>query len=125
MDEFSFDLSAASWRHSHADERAYVEALAERLEKSIPDLAHIKREHKWFSKTQTIKELEVNLADQSYTLTLENDRFVPRVATSVRGVVLSRKSVGMQEWLNSLSQVLSKVAQANQSMKKSMEDFLL
>ena len=125
MSEFSFDLSAATWRHSHEDEKAYVEALAERLEKSIPDLVRIKREHKWFSKAQAIKEMEVILDDQSFTLTFENDRFIPRVAKSVRGVVLSRKAVGMQEWLENLSQVLSEVARANQSMRKSMEDFLL
>ena len=125
MDDFSFDLSAASWRHAHADERTYVEALAERLEKSLPDLVRVKREHKWFAKTQAISELEVLLGERTYMLSLENDRFVSRVAHSVGGVVLNRKAVSMPEWLDGLSRELSEVARADQDLRKSMEDFLL
>ncbi len=125
MDDVSFDLSAASWRHEHADERAYVEALAERLQKSLPDLVRLRHERKWFAKSQTLKELEVLLDNETYVLTLENGSYVARVAKSVGGVILNRKTVPFKEWLNGLSSALSALANHRLEMRKSLEEFLL
>lgn len=43
-DDLQFDLNSASWRHSHDDELAYIEALAVRLEQSLPDLVVVTRQ---------------------------------------------------------------------------------
>lgn len=123
--EFSFDLGAASWRHTHADERAYVEALAERLAHALPDLTQIKREHKLFAKEQKLKELAVSIADESFILTLEGNRYVSRVAKTVRGIILARKDVEMQEWLQQLSRALGDFARSNQERQASLQKFLL
>lgn len=124
-DDLLFDLSAASWRHGHADEQAYIEALAVRLEKSLPGLVHIERDRRWLAKTHHVIKIEVLLEGERYTLTAEAGRFVARKSKSVRDIVISSKELSLQEWLQELSQALSEYAHQHEDAQRSLEDFLL
>jgi hypothetical protein len=124
-DMASFDLNAASWRHGHADEHAFVEALAERLTKSLPDLVTVERDHKMFAKTHNITRIQVTFSGETFSLSHQSGRYVAQKAKSVHGVVLSTKQLNMKEWLDELSTELSNYAREHESERESLEDFLL
>ena len=124
-DDFQFDLNAASWRHGHADEHAFVEALAERLERSLPGLVRITREHRLFGKSRSCTGIEVSFDGDAYTLVLEGARHVPRRARTVRGIVISSKALTMKEWLEELSAAISAYAREHDEARRALEDFLL
>lgn len=124
-DEMLFDLNAASWRHGHADELAFVEVLASRLEKSLPGLAVVEREHRLFSKAHPVTKIEVRFDQETYLLALEGGRPVGRRAKAVRGIVLSTQTLPMKEWLEEFSRALSRYARENEDARRSLEEFLL
>lgn len=124
-EDILFDLNAASWRHGHADELAYVEALAARLEKSLPDLVRVEREHKLFSKEHPVAKVEVAMEGDTFVLAKEGGRLVARRAKAVRGIVLSTKVVPMMDWLNELSEALNAYVKEHDHARQSLEDFLL
>jgi len=123
--EFSFDLSAASWRHGHADEATYVEALAMRLEKSLPGLVQVQRDHHLFAKTHKIVLIEARLSDSVFSLKEERGRFVAQRAKSVRGIVISTKELQLDEWLQELSVALSSYAREHAEAHRALDEFLL
>nr|NNM89493.1 hypothetical protein [Bacilli bacterium] len=125
MSDLDFDLMSASWRHDARDELSFIVALAERLEKSLPGLTKIDREHKLFSKDRPIVAIEVTFGEQGFRLVKERGSFVARKAKIVRGIVLSTKDIALNTWLEELSQALSSYVNEHHEMRQTLEDFLL
>ena len=123
--DLMFDLNAASWRHGHADEEAFVEALADRLGKSLADLVRVEREHRLFAKTHSCKRITVDFDGESFVLERTGGRFEARKAKTVRGVVLSSKVLPMKEWLGELSAALSAFAREHEDAHDALKEFLL
>lgn len=121
----NFDLNAASWRHGHADEATYVEALATRLEKSLVDIVRIERDHHLFAKAHKVVKIEIRFGGEDFVLTQEHGRFVARKAKTVRGVVISSKELSLSQWLEELSSSLADYARDNDEAKRSLTEFLL
>jgi hypothetical protein len=122
---FEFDLGAATWRHAHADEGAFVEALADRLLKSLPDLVRVERDHRLFTKTHHIVLIEVCLEGDTYILQSDGRRFQTRKAKQVGGIAISTKAMQMAEWLSELSSSIIAYAHAHEDARRALEDFLL
>ncbi|PWI58069.1 hypothetical protein [Sulfoacidibacillus thermotolerans] len=124
-DDLQFDLNAASWRHNHEDELAYIEALATRLERSLPDLVVVTRDRKWFSKVHHVVKIELSLGSDTFLLAREGARFLARKAKVVRGIALSSEVMSLKEWLDELSRALSRFANEHEETRQTLEDFLL
>lgn len=124
-DDLQFDLNSASWRHSHDDELAYIEALAVRLEQSLPDLVVVTRQKKLFSKVHHVAKIELQLGTDSYILTLDGARIVAAKAKAVRGIVLSSEALTMKAWLDEVSRAIGVYASEHEETRQSLEDFLL
>ncbi|OPG15327.1 hypothetical protein [Ferroacidibacillus organovorans] len=124
-EDVTFDLGAAAWRHAHGDEESYLEALAERLTRSLPSLVAVHRESHLFSKIHPLSRIEVQLDPDTYLLVKEHARWVPRKAKMVRGIILSTHELSLTEWLGELSQAITTYAQAHREARQSLEDFLL
>ncbi len=125
MSDLQFDLSAASWRHDARDESAFLEALAQRLDKSLPGLVKIERERKLFSRQHPVVGLEVTLGESSYQLVKEGVSLSAKRAKVVRGIVLSTKVLPFKEWLADLSASLDAYAREHEDARQALEDFLL
>ncbi len=65
----NFDLAAAEWRRQSVDEKAYIEALAVRLQKALPNLVTIDRYFSLFSKNPPIRCITVRFDEAEYQLT--------------------------------------------------------
>src|SRR5258708_35389120 len=75
------ELYAASLRADNTDTRAFLEALAVKLEGSLPDNTTVTRQSGLFSREHPVKEVAVSLGDYHYRIGRE--RQGPLVA--VRG----------------------------------------
>lgn len=126
MDEgFSFDLSAASWRRGITDEKAYVEALATRLEQALPDKTVVEREHHLFSSEQMVRTIEVMFDTTMYRLRFDKRHGVSTErAKVVRGISLKTDAVSFDAWLSGLSEELSALAEQHDAARTAMERFL-
>ena len=124
-DEGAFDLNAANWRHAHMDEQTFVEALADRLSKSLPSLVRVERDHHLFSKTHHVTKIELVMGERTYILISEGGRLVTRHAKAVRGVTLSSREIPMDEWLSDLSEALNEYVKMHEDGRHALEDFLL
>ncbi len=123
---FSFDLSSASWRRSIQDEHAFVEALATRFERALPDKTTVVRERSLFVKPPRVKRIEISFDNTEFVLD-----FVPKhgiqtyVAKVVRGIRLKTDEVPFTEWLSSLSETVHAYAAAHEELRERLESFLM
>ena len=62
------ELYAASLRADNTDTRAFLEALAVKLEGSLPDNATVTRQSGLFSREHPVKEVAVSLGDYHYRI---------------------------------------------------------
>ncbi len=125
MSDMFFDLKAASWRHDSQDELAFFEALAQRLDKSLPGLVTIVRERKLFSHEHPIVKLEVMMAERSYQVIREGHTLMAKRARIVRGIAISTLDMSFSDWLAELSATLDAYAKEHEQSRQSLEDFLL
>lgn len=124
-DDLSFDLGAASWRRDHFDEESFIEGLAQRLERSLPGLARVDREHRLFAKDRPVAGITVELDGQAFVLTRRNGHVETRKSTVVRGVTLSSKPIPMREWLDELSGAITAFAREHEDARTALREFLL
>ncbi|WP_054968260.1 hypothetical protein [Alicyclobacillus ferrooxydans] len=126
-DEFTFDLSAAQWRKSIADERAFVEALAVRLEQALPGMVTVTRHFAFFSKDKRVESVVVRLGDAEYELLQEKNHagIRTRKGKVVRGVRLKSDELPFTEWLRELSAEIQRYSEEHQDTRETLERFLL
>lgn len=125
-DGFTFDLTAAAWRHSMADEKAFVGALATRLEKALPQMTQVEREHKLFSDEHPVREIRVSFETTEYRLSFDKRHgIVTEKAKVVRGIRLKTDAVEFVEWLSQLSAELTEYARQHEHLREDLEKFLM
>lgn len=126
-DDFAFDLSAAQWRKSLTDERAFVEALAVRLLQALPSLVTVTRHFAFLAKEKRVKSIIVRLGDSEYEL--EQMRDGGGLQTSkgkvVRGVRLRSEVLSFADWLAQLSEDITRYSEEHEEARQTLERFLL
>lgn len=126
-DDFTFDLSAAQWRKSIADERAFVEALAVRLEQALPGMVTVTRHFAFFAKDKRVQSIVVRLGDAEYELLQEKGHGGIRTQKGkvVRGVRLKTDELPFSGWLSELSAEIQRYSEEHQDTRETLEHFLL
>src|SRR5258706_6652894 len=83
------EMFAASLRADNTDVKAFLEALAVKLEGALPGLTTITRQGGMFAREHPVKEISVSLGEYQYRI--GRDRHRPLVVNRpkiVRGIVL-------------------------------------
>ena len=70
-------------------------------------------------------ELRVDLGDITLTMTQHADRVVSELARTVRGVVLSRRQVGVTEWITALAEAIRGLAERDAAAREALQKLLL
>ncbi len=120
------ELFAASLRADKADLRTFLEALAVKMEGSLPDYTRVTRQGSIFSRERTVKEVMVSLGDYQYRIGRE--RQGPLVAVRahvVRGIVLKTEQIPVDQWIEELSEALAQLAGYSAQSRAALERFLL
>ena len=108
----------AALRLDSGDAAIYASVLTKSLSEALPPgYVPVERERsmsdRMHGRPGEISKLEVKLDDQVMTLAVKNGRPTAQICRAVRGVVLSTKTVPIQQWAAALASALMSHAESN------------
>ncbi|MGW7438224.1 hypothetical protein [Streptomyces sp. NPDC054849] len=129
MPEMEVELLAAALRRDSADLDLYANVLLASLADSLPPGAmRVTRRRSVADRVAgregSVAELDVALGEQRLSLRMDRGRVTGEVCHEVRGIVLSRRPVGLDEWIDTLARSLAGVAASNARAREALERFL-
>ena len=123
LDEF--DLNAAILRHSLTDIRAFMGALATRLETALPGAVEVARKRDgFFSSSSHVTQIKVRDPQAVYTLELAAGRLSATRANAVRGVTLGTATLPVPQWLAELKAAIARQAESGAEAGDVLHGFL-
>ncbi|MET8132107.1 hypothetical protein [Streptomyces sp. NPDC005251] len=123
------ELLAAALRRDSADLNLYARVLSETLTDSLPPGAvRVGRRRsvadRLAGREGTVAELDIALGEQRLSLRMDRGPVTGEIRHEVRGIVLSRRTVGLDEWVDALAQSLADAAASNARARAAVERFL-
>ncbi len=126
MEPMQVELFAASLRADSTDIKAFMEALAVKLQGSLPNQTTVARQSGLFAKEHPVREIAVTLGDYQYHITHEKQGpVITQRAKVVRGIVLKTDQIPLEQWINELASSLAEEASNSASAHAALERFLL
>ena len=120
------ELFAASLRADKNDLKTFLDALAIKLEGSLPDHTKVTRQGGVFSRERSVKEIVVTLGENRYRIGREKQGFLIAVREHmVRGIVLKTEQTTVDQWIDELSGALAQLASHSAQSRAALERFLL
>jgi len=120
------EMLAASLRADTTDLKAFLEALAAKLEGALPDRTRVIRHSSLFSREHPVKEIMVGLGDNQYRVARERQGpLMTSRAKVVRGIVLKTEEIPVEQWIEELAEGLALEAARSAQSRAALERFLL
>ena len=120
------ELFAASLRADKTDLKTFLDALAVKLEGSLPDYTRVTRQGSFFSRERSVKEIVVSLGEYQYRIGREKQGSLMAIrAHVVRGIVLKTEQIPVDQWIDELSETLAQLASRSAQSRAALERFLL
>ncbi len=120
-----FDLDAAVLRRSETELKAFMEALAVRLDGALPGRVTVdRRRDGLFSKTSHVARLVLRGDRAVFELVCDRGRLDATRAKLVRGVVISSQAIAPQDWLAEVKGEVQALAERAGSASDLLHDFL-
>ena len=120
------ELFAASLRADKADLKTFLDALAIKLEGSLPDYTRVARQGSIFSRERSVKEIAVSLGEYQYRIGREKQGFLIAMRVHmVRGIALKTEQITVDQWIDELSEALALLASHSAQSRAALERFLL
>jgi len=121
-----FDLSAAGFRRSESDLRAFMEAFAVRMESALPSHTVVQRKKDGlFSKQSHVVNVSIETVNHRYALSFQAGRLSAERSKVVRGVTLKNEPMEVPAWLESLGMDVEALANHSGSAQNVLHDFLM
>jgi len=103
----TFDVYSAWMRRSTGDMRAFLEAMAVRLEQSLPGMVHVQRKRDGlFAKTQHVSTISLQLGTSQFILEKEASGVKTSRTKVVGGIVLKSEELPLADWLSAVDEAL-------------------
>jgi len=117
-DPLSLEMVTAALRMDSADVAVYASVLTKSLSEALPpEYVTVERERSMSDRMRgrpgEISKVAVRLGDQVMTLAVRNGKPTAEICREVRGVVLSRQNVPLQQWAGALARALVVHAESN------------
>ena len=117
-DPLSLEMVTAALRMDSADVAIYARVLTKSLSEALPpEYVTVERERSMSDRMRgrpgEISKVAVRLGDQLMTLAVRNGKPTAEICREVRGVVLSRENVPLQQWAAALASALVVHAESN------------
>lgn len=124
------ELLAAALRQDSADLDVYARILSVNLAESLPQGAvRVERKRsmsdRMAGREGAVTSVDVALGDARLNLRLDRGRVAGEVCKEVRGVILSRREVGLDEWLLTLAGALAEASASSARARQALERFLM
>jgi len=123
----SLEMVAAALRLDSGDAAIYASVLTKSLSEALPPgYVTVERERSMSDRMRgrpgEVSKVAVKLGDQTMTLAVKNGLPVAEICREVRGVVLSRQVVPLQQWASALASALvthaAENAQAAEALRR-------
>jgi hypothetical protein len=118
------DLLAASLRADTSDLRAFVEALAVKLEQAVPGAVAVDRRREGMFGPKLVRRISLDAGDQRLELRAMGARIETRCSRLSGGIVLKSDELGTEAWLQALGEALSVQAQRSQITRQALQRLL-
>jgi len=123
-------MVTAALRMDSADVAVYTRVLTQSLSEALPsDYMTVERERsmsdRMHGRPGEITRIVIRLGDQVMTLALRKGQPVAEICREVRGVVLSRDSVPLQQWADALASALVTHAESNAKAAEALRRMVL
>jgi hypothetical protein len=123
------ELLAAALRQDSADLDVYAKVLSVSLVESLPPGAvQVERKRsmadRMAGREGTVTSLDVALGEMRLGLRMDRGRPIGEICKEVRGVVLSRQQVGLDEWIAALAQGLADTAASSARAREALRRYL-
>ena len=117
-DALSLEMVTAALRLDSADVAVYARVLTKSLSEAMPPgYVTVERERSMSDRMRgrpgEVSKVAVRLGDQLMTLEVKNGQPAAEICREVRGVVLSRQNVPLQQWASALASALVQHAENN------------
>lgn len=108
-----FDLDAAILRRNEQDMRAFLSALATRLDSALPGRVTVDRKRDGlFASTTHVVRIEVMTDDAAYVIALDRAGVQTTRAKVVRGVTISNAAISATVWMDGVRAAVAKLSNA-------------
>nr|WSX49316.1 hypothetical protein OG409_10340 [Streptomyces sp. NBC_00974] len=129
MPEGEVELLAAALRRDSADLDLYVTVLSVNLADALPPGAVRVRRRRSLAERMAGREgsvaaLDVALGEQRLSLRRDRGGVAGEICHEVRGIVLARRSVDLDEWIDVLARALADAAASRARAREAVERFL-
>jgi hypothetical protein len=118
------DLLAASLRADSSDLRAFVEALAVKLEEAVPAAVSVQRRREGMFGPKLVQRIALDAGDQRLELRAQGAAIQTRCSRLSGGIVLKSDELGTDAWLEALGQALLVEAQRSQITRQALQRLL-
>ncbi|MFF2807918.1 hypothetical protein ACFVT2_12110 [Streptomyces sp. NPDC058000] len=129
-DPASVELLAAALRRDAADLEVYAQVLTGTLADALPPgSVAVERKRgmadRLAGREGRVARLDVSLGEQRLVLNLSGGRPSGEVCKEVRGVILSRRPVALDEWVRELAEAIAARAESDARARAALERLLL
>ena len=129
-ESLSLEMVTAALRMDSADVAVYTRVLTQSLSEALPaDYVTVERERsmsdRMHGRPGEISRIVIRLGDQVMTLAVRKGQPVAEICREVRGVVLSRESVPLQQWAGTLASALVAHAESNAKAAEALRRLVL
>lgn len=128
-DGMDVELLAAALRQDAADLDLYAKVLSVNLVESLPQGAvQVERKRsmgdRMAGREGAVASLDVSLGETRLGLRMDRGRVIAEVSKEVRGVVLSRQQVDLDEWIVALAKGLADSAASSARAREALQRYL-
>jgi hypothetical protein len=122
--DLDIDLVTASLRADTSDLRAFVEALAAKLEQAVPGGVSVERRREGMFGPKRVRRIAVDAGSRRLELRAGDASIQTACARLSGGIVLKREELSTDEWLRALGESLAEQARSSQTTRQALERLL-
>jgi hypothetical protein len=122
--DLDIDLVTASLRADTSDLRAFVEALAVKLEEAVPGAVTVERRRDGMFGPKLVRRIAVDVSGQRLELRASGAAIQTRCARLSGGIVLKNEDMATDDWLRALGEALAEQAHSSLTTRQALERLL-
>ena len=122
--DLDIDLVTASLRADTSDLRAFVEALAVKLEDAVPGAVTVERRRDGMFGPKLVRRIAVDVSGQRLELRAAGASIQTRCARLSGGIVLKNDDMATDDWLHALGEALAQQAHRSLTTRQALERLL-
>ena len=122
--DLDIDLVTASLRADTSDLRAFVEALATKLEDAVPGAVTVERRRDGMFGPKQVRRIALDAGGQRLELRADGASINTRCARLSAGIVLKNEEMPTDEWLRAMGEALAEQARSSLTTRQALERLL-